>query len=75
MPAQVAALIDRAKERRRRAPCTFRQTDITRALKAALAAGFGQVRVEIDKDGKIAIVAGNNAEGVGTPTNEWDGVK
>jgi hypothetical protein len=56
----------------RRAPCTFRQTDVTRALKAARAAGFSSVRVEIDKDGKIAIVAG---EGVGaSEPNEWDAV-
>jgi hypothetical protein len=59
----------------RRAPSTFRQTDITRALKAARAAGFEQVRVEIDKDGKIAIVAGSNGEGIGAPANEWDTVK
>jgi hypothetical protein len=29
----------------RRAPCTFRQTDVTRALDAAGAAGFEKVRV------------------------------
>jgi hypothetical protein len=42
----------------RRVPCTFRQTDVTRALRAARRAGFEHVRVEIDRDGKIAIVAG-----------------
>jgi hypothetical protein len=46
----------------RRGPCTFRQTDVTRALRAARAAGFEHVRVEIDKDGKIAIVAGNGVD-------------
>jgi hypothetical protein len=46
----------------RRGPCTFRQSDVTRALKAARAAGFEQVRVEVDTDGKIAIVAGNGAD-------------
>ena len=60
----------------RRAPCTFRRSDITRALKAARAAGFVHVRVEID-NGKIAIVATDNPEvgNVGTPLNEWDTVK
>jgi hypothetical protein len=42
----------------RRAPCTFRQTDVTRALRAARAAGFERVRIEIDREGKITIVAG-----------------
>jgi len=46
----------------RRAPCIFRQTDLTRALKAARAAGFLSVRVEIDKEGKIAIVAGEGVD-------------
>ena len=47
----------------RRAPCTFRQTDVTRALKAARRAGFERVRVEIDREGKIAIVAGEHEDG------------
>jgi hypothetical protein len=49
----------------RRAPCTFRQTDVTRALKAARAAGYERVRVEIDREGKIAIVAGEHDDGAG----------
>jgi hypothetical protein len=59
----------------RRAPSAFKQSDITRAPRAARAAGFQQVRVEIDKEGKIAIDAGNNVEGVGASANEWDTVK
>ena len=39
-----------------RAPCTFRQTDVTRAVKAVTAAGVNIARVEIDKSGKIVIV-------------------
>ena len=35
-----------------RGPCTFKQQDVTRALKAA-AAGIGVQRFEIDKDGTI----------------------
>jgi hypothetical protein len=39
-----------------RSPGTFRQTDLTRAIKAARNAGVGVTRVEIAKDGKIIIV-------------------
>jgi hypothetical protein len=49
-----------------RSPSTFRQTDITRALRAIRAAGFNAVRVLIGKDGRIEIAT--MAEGkVGTP--------
>jgi hypothetical protein len=57
----------------KRAPA-FSQSDITRALKGAAAAGFKVVeRVEIDADGKIVVVilkpaAGDQNGGV----NEWD---
>jgi hypothetical protein len=39
-----------------RTPATFRQNDITRALRAAGAAGREVRRVEIDRDGKIVLV-------------------
>jgi hypothetical protein len=39
-----------------RARSTFRQQDVTRAVKAVTAAGVGISRVEIDKAGKIIIV-------------------
>ena len=41
-----------------RAPSNFRQTDITRAVKAVVAAGVEVARVEVDKDGKITVIAG-----------------
>src|SRR5262249_44901720 len=56
-----------------RAPSTFRQQDVTRAVKAVAAAGVGIARVEIDKAGKITIVALNDAV-TRTPVNEWDTV-
>jgi hypothetical protein len=40
-----------------RAPSTFRQQDVTRAVKAVAAAGVDIARVEIDKAGKITIIA------------------
>jgi hypothetical protein len=40
-----------------RRPCTFKQQDVTRALRGAIAAGIAILRVEIDKAGKIVIVA------------------
>jgi hypothetical protein len=40
-----------------RARSTFRQQDVTRAVKAVVAAGVGIARVEIDKAGKIVIVS------------------
>lgn len=35
----------------------FKQTDVTKALKAALKAGVGIERYEIDSDGKIIVHA------------------
>jgi hypothetical protein len=56
----------------RRAPCAFRQTDVTRALKAARAAGFEHVRVEIDKSGNIVVQVGK-PDGVVSenPLDQW----
>ena len=41
-----------------RAPATFRQSDITKAIRAARKAGVENVLVEIAKDGRIVIVTG-----------------
>jgi hypothetical protein len=54
---------------------TFRQSDVTRALKGVRAAGFGVERVEIAKDGKIVVVPGKPHAGkadVGDDHNDWD---
>jgi hypothetical protein len=45
-----------------RAPSTFRQQDVTRAVKAVTAAGVRIARVEIDKTGKITIIVSTPAE-------------
>jgi hypothetical protein len=55
---------------------TFKQSDLTKALKAMVKAGIVG-RVEIDKDGKIVIVPArpeDAANGEKPGKNEWDGV-
>ncbi len=44
-----------------RAPSTFKQSDITRAVKGAFAAGAQSVRIELDRDGKIVVIAGKTS--------------
>ena len=55
---------------------TFKQNDLTKALKAMVKAGIVG-RVEIDKNGKIVIVPArpeDAANGEKSGKNEWDGV-
>jgi hypothetical protein len=55
-----------------RAPSTFRQQDVTRAVKAVTAAGVHIARIEIDKSGKIVIItaAPTDQPGETTEANE-----
>jgi hypothetical protein len=56
---------------------TFKQGDVTKALKATAKAGIAVERVEIDKNGKIVIVTArpeDAANGEKPEKNEWDGV-
>jgi hypothetical protein len=58
-----------------RRPCIFRQTDLTRALRGARAAGIEIQRFEINRDGKIVVVAGKLRESPSDGEdehNEWD---
>jgi hypothetical protein len=60
-----------------RGPCTFRQRDMTAAVKAVAAAGMEVARVEIDPTtGRIVVTVARAsepaAESVGG--NEWDAV-
>ena len=59
-----------------RAPSTFRQQDVTRAVKAVTAAGVHIARIEIDKAGKIVIIAADAADQPAQvpEANEWDRV-
>ena len=56
---------------------TFRQSDLTKALKATVKAGIAVERIEIEKHGRIVVVAARSphAESGERPgKNEWDGV-
>lgn len=55
----------------------FRQADVTKALKAAAAAGMSVARFEIDPDGKLVVVAGPPiSEGdEATEPAEWRSVR
>lgn len=43
------------------APARFRQIDLQRALKAAKAVGYEEVRVRIDATGQIEVIVGRAA--------------
>lgn len=49
----------------------FKQVDVTRAVKGVVAAGMSVGRVEIDRSGKIVVVASSDTE---SEANEWDEV-
>jgi hypothetical protein len=57
-------------------PQRFWKRDVVRAIKAARAAGVPIARVEVDKDGKIIVVAGEPAKDPATKegANEWDAI-
>jgi hypothetical protein len=57
-----------------RARCTFRQRDVTAALKAAVAAGVSVRGVRINAAGDIEVVIGRPLEQnfSGSDRNEWD---
>jgi hypothetical protein len=61
-----------------RAPSTFRQADVTRALRAARAAGLPVAGFKIGAQGEIEVVIGKpEAQDSGAPgreENEWDRV-
>jgi hypothetical protein len=62
-----------------RAPSKFRQGDITRAVKGAIAAGVEVREVLVDLDGRIRVIAGRGSV-IATngaraeEANEWDAV-
>ena len=62
----------------RGAQTTFRQGDVTKALKAAVKAGFKPHRAEVRQDGSILLDFDPPAAAPASPdpnVNEWDTVK
>jgi hypothetical protein len=57
-----------------RAALTFRQSDVARAVRAVVSAGVEVARIEVDKEGRIIVVAGKPASDQGRGANEWDSV-
>ena len=60
-----------------RGPATFRQRDVTAAIKATVAAGCEVARAEIDPaTGRIVVVVGKPQDTIekNGATNEWDSV-
>jgi len=55
---------------------TFKQSDLTKALKAAVKAGINVDRFEIDKSGRIVVVTAKtvDADRTNPEENEWDNV-
>jgi hypothetical protein len=54
---------------------TFKQGDVTKALKGAERAGLKVQRAEIAADGRIVLDFTQRAEKAAQDVNEWDGVK
>lgn len=50
-------------------PAPFKQVDVTRAVKGAKAAGISVGRIEIDRNGKIVVVA---ESAISEDKNDWD---
>jgi hypothetical protein len=57
-----------------RAPSTFRQQDVTKAIKAVTRAGVNIARIEIDAMGKIVIILAEGTDAERGEENAWDRV-
>jgi hypothetical protein len=69
VPASGPGLIEMSK-----GPHTFRQGDVTKALKAAVNAGMNVRRFEVDREGKIIVITDPSVPPAPTE-NEWDKVR
>ena len=55
--------------------CTFKEVDLTRALRAAKKAGANVARAEVARDGKIVLVLKKDGERPPmSERNEWDDI-
>lgn len=51
---------------------TFKQADVSRAVKGVAAAGVKVMRVEVDPSGKITVVTAEGANPpAGSPLDDW----
>jgi hypothetical protein len=66
-PADTPSTLQRSRRR-----STFRQADVTHAIKGALSAGMNIGRVEIAPDGRITVMVGNAAPAKDPATNALD---
>jgi hypothetical protein len=58
-----------------RGAATFKQQDVTRALRASRAAGIEVQSFEVDNTGKIVVVAAQSAKDTnGKRPDEWDNI-
>jgi hypothetical protein len=59
-----------------RGRCTFRQRDLTKAVKAVIAAGLHVAGVKVSAQGEIEIVTGDERAHDSPPQggNEWDSI-
>jgi hypothetical protein len=56
-------------------PCTFKEADVRRALKAARKAGFEVAGFTVDNDGRIAVQVGKpDHDELQTAKNDWDSI-
>ena len=54
-------------------PCTGKEVDLIRALRAAKKAGVDVARAEVARDGKIVLVLNKDCEALpNSERNEWD---
>lgn len=54
-------------------PCTFKEVDLIRALRAAKKAGVDVARAEVGRDGKIVLVLNTDVQASqNSARNEWD---
>lgn len=58
-----------------RGPCTFKQSDVTRAVKSAQAAGLIVSQITLDREGHIVMTTQPQADKVpAAQLKNWDGV-
>jgi hypothetical protein len=57
---------------RARQPSAFRQADVTKTVKAVIAAGLRVVGVKVGADGNIEVMTARDGEDQPSGGNEWD---